>query len=292
MPVIRTSEERFENLPEFPFEPRYLELGGMRIHYLDEGRGEVILCVHGEPSWCFLYRKMIPVLGGRHRVVAFDFIGFGRSDKYTEKSEYTYKLHRDTMAGFIEALDLTGITLVVQDWGGLIGLRVAGMMAERFSRLVIMNTGLPTGEQKMTEGFMRWRNFVEKTEDLPVGMIIQGATVTDLSPEVVAAYEAPFPGPEYKAGAQAWPLMVPVRPDMEAAPELRQARQDLQEWTKPALVMFSDKDPVTAGGDKFFKEHIPGAKGQPHATIKDAGHFLQEDKGPEIANRILEFMAG
>lgn len=293
MPIIRTPEERFANLPGHPFKPNYVEINGLRLHYVDEGAGaETVLCLHGEPSWSYLYRKMVPVLAKKHRVVAPDLVGFGRSDKLTEVSEYTYKMHRDTMAAFIKALDLTRITVVVQDWGGLIGLRVVTLLPERFSRLVIMNTGLPTGEEKMTPAFMAWRSFVEKTPDLPIGMIISGATVQgkDLPPEIMAAYEAPFPGPEYKAGAKAFPLLVPISPDMEAAPEMRAARDGLAKWTKPALVMFSDKDPITRGADQGFRDHIPGAKNQPAITIRDAGHFLQEDKGEEIAGHVLEFM--
>jgi haloalkane dehalogenase len=293
MPVIRTPEERFANLPGHPFQPHYLELGGVRVHYVDEGSGaETVLCLHGEPSWSYLYRKMVPILAARHRVVAPDFVGFGRSDKLTAVADYTYKMHRDTLVAFIEALDLKRITVVLQDWGGLIGLRVVTLLPERFSRLVIMNTGLPTGEEKMTPAFMAWRSFVEKTPDLPIGMIISGATVQgkNLPPDIMAAYEAPFPGPEYKAGAKAFPLLVPISPDMEAAPEMRAARDGLAKWTKPALVMFSDQDPITAGADQGFRDHIPGAKNQPLITIRDAGHFLQEDKGEEIAEHIMEFM--
>jgi len=291
MPLIRTPDERFSGLPGFDFEPHYLEVSGARVHYLDLGSNDPVLLLHGEPSWCYLYRKMAPVIAGSHRVVAPDFIGFGRSDKYTEMKEYTYSMHRDTLIGFIEKLDLKRITVVVQDWGGLVGLRVAGMIPERFSRLVIMNTGLPTGAGDAPQAFLAWRGFVEKTPDLPVGAILQGATVSNLSPEVVAAYEAPFPGPEYKAGARAWPLMVPIRPDDEASEDMRKARDDLAKWEKPALVMFSDQDPITRGGDQFFRELIPTAKNQPEITIKDGGHFLQEDKGEEIAKHVLEFIA-
>jgi len=291
MPLIRTPEERFRNLPDFPYPPWYVEVGGARMHYVEAGTGsEVVLCLHGEPTWSYLYRKMIPILSRKYRVLAPDFIGFGRSEKYTRPEDYTYAMHRDSLKGFIEALDLRNITMVVQDWGGLVGLRVAGMMADRMSRLVIMNTGLPSGEDNIPEAFMKWREFVASTPDLPIGMIMQGATVSELPPEVVAAYEAPFPGPEYKAGAKAWPLMVPVSPEDEAAPEMKAARQDLSKWDKPALVMFSDGDPITKGVDLFFRELIPTAKQQPEITIKAAGHFLQEDKGEEIAENIVEFM--
>lgn len=292
MPLSRTPEERFVDLPGYGFTPHYLDIDGARMHYVDEGTGPVVLCLHGEPSWSYLYRKIIARLVPGHRVIAPDFIGFGRSDKYTDVAEYTFPLHRESLIRLIEALDLHGITLVVQDWGGLIGLRVAGMRPERFARLVVMNTGLPTGEQKMTEGFDKWRAFVAQTPDLPIGPIIQSAVVTRLPPEVVAAYDAPFPGPEYKAGAKAWPLMVPISPADPVAPEMTRARQDLQVWTKPVLVMFSDKDPVTKGGERWFRENIPGARGLPEITIKDAGHFLQEDKGEEIAKNIIEFIGG
>lgn len=292
MSVIRTPEERFSNIPNFPYKPQYVEINGLRVHYLDEGSGEPVVCLHGEPTWSFLYRKMVPLLASEHRVVAPDFIGFGRSDKYTEADEYTYEMHRDTLLKFIEALDLDRITVVVQDWGGLIGLRVAGMAPERFTRLVIMNTGLPTGDENISEGFLNWRNFVERTPDLPIGMIVQTATVQgkNIHEDVVAAYEAPFPDASYKVGARVWPLMVPIKPDDPASAELRLARQGMAKWNKPALVMFSDKDPITKGGDLFFRALIPTAKDQPEIVIKNAGHFLQEDKGEEIAERILEFI--
>ncbi len=293
MHVIRTPEERFSHLPDFPYEPHYLEINGLRIHYLDEGSGDPVVCLHGEPTWSFLYRKMIPLLASGHRVVAPDFVGFGRSDKYTDAGEYTYEMHRDTLLKFIEALDLDRITEVVQDWGGLIGLRVAGMIPERFRRLVIMNTGLPTGDENIPEAFLNWRNFVERTPDLPIGMIVQGATMQgqNIQKEVVAAYEAPFPDASYKAGARAWPLMVPIKPDDPASAELRLARQGMARWEKPALVMFSDNDPITKGGELFFRALIPTAKDQPEIVIRDAGHFLQEDKGEEIARQIVQFIA-
>ncbi|GAB4342553.1 MAG: haloalkane dehalogenase [Candidatus Abyssubacteria bacterium] len=292
MPIIRTPEERFEGLPDYPFEPHYVEIKGCRVHYVDEGTGEAVLCLHGEPSWSFLYRKMIPILAKKHRVVAPDFIGFGKSDKFTEMSEYSFQMHRDTLAGFIEKLELDDITLVCQDWGGLIGLRVASEMPERFARLVIMNTGLPTGEGEISEGFMQWRTYVENTPDLPIGQIMQMAMADPdrFTPEIARAYEAPFPDHRYKAGAQMWPLLVPIRPDDPGADSMRKAREVFGQWTKPCLVMFSDGDPITRGGDKLLRAHIPSASKEPEITIRDAGHFLQEEKGEEIARHILDFM--
>jgi haloalkane dehalogenase len=236
---------------------------------------------------------MIPILTAQHRVVAPDFIGFGRSDKYTEIKEYSFAMHRDMLIQFIKALKLEGITVVVQDWGGLIGLRVASLKPERFARLVIMNTGLPTGESKMTDAFHAWRKFAETAADLPIGKIVQSgcAQGKEMPAEVIAAYDAPFPGPEYKAGARAWPLLVPVTPDDPAAQEMRETREVLRKWTKPALVMFSDGDPITKGGDGFFRALIPSAQEQPEIVIHGAGHFLQEDKGEEVARNVLDFLA-
>jgi haloalkane dehalogenase len=206
MPVIRTPEERFKNLPDFPFQPHYLEMDELRIHYLDEGEGQVILCLHGEPSWSYLYRKMIPMLSSKHRVLAMDFIGFGRSDKFTERGEYSFQMHHDTIINFIRALKLEQITLAVQDWGGLLGLTVASEMPEHFARLVIMNTGLPTGDEPMGKGFMRWREFASNSSDLPIGLVIQNGTAErELKPEILAAYESPFPDVAYKAGAMIFP---------------------------------------------------------------------------------------
>ncbi len=293
MPVIRTPDERFQNLPDFPYAPHYVEVNGMRIHYIDEGQGEVILCLHGEPSWSFLYRKMIPILVRNYRVIAMDFVGFGRSDKYTEREEYSFQMHRDMLVGFVQALSFEQITLVVQDWGGLIGLRVASEMPERFARLVIMNTALPTGDEPMSKGFMRWREFAASTPDLPVGQVITRGTAqgASLPPEVIAAYESPFPDVSYKAGAMVFPLLVPISPDDPGSASMRYAREVLSQWQKPSLIMFSDKDPITRGGDKFFRALIPTAQDQPEITITDAGHFLQEDKGEEIAQRIVDFIA-
>ena len=292
MKIVRTPDERFANLPDFPYEPHYVDVLDMRMHYVDEGAGdEVVLCLHGEPSWSFLYRKIIKVLAPHYRVVAPDLIGFGRSDKPIELEDYTYEMHHDSIVAFIKALDLKHITLVCQDWGGLLGLPIATEYPDRFARLVIMNTGLPTGEQKVTEGFKQWLAFAERVgRALPISLLFQRSAVAELSPEVLAAYEAPFPDESYKAGAAQFPLIVPVTPDAPAAEAMRQTRQRLEKWEKPTLVMFSDSDPVTAGGDRYFRKNIPGAQEQPNIVIEGAGHFLQEEKGEEIGTHIHEFI--
>lgn len=292
MPVIRTPDARFVDLPGYPFQPHYVEVNGLRMHYIDEGQGEVILCLHGEPSWSYLYRKIIPLLARSYRVVAPDFIGFGRSDKFTERDEYSFKMHHDSLVAFIEATELTDITLVVQDWGGLLGLTVASEKPDLFKRLVIMNTGLPTGEEPMGKSFMRWREFAASQSDMPIGAVIFNgvAQKEQMTTDVLLAYDSPFPNVSYKAGAMAFPLLVPTQPGDPGASEIKQAREVLSHWQKPALVMFSDKDPITHGLDSFFRALIPGAQGQPEIVIENAGHFLQEDKGEEIAQHILEFM--
>jgi haloalkane dehalogenase len=292
MPLVRTPDDRFANLEGFPYQPRYVEINGARVHYVDEGSGEVILCLHGEPTWSYLYRKMIPLLAASHRVVAMDFIGFGRSDKFTQREDYTFEMHRSTIASFIQKLDLTGITAVVQDWGGILGLRVATELPERFARLVIMNTGLPTGDVPATEGFMKWRTYATTTPDLPIGTIVK-RSATDresITDDIVAAYDAPFPDVTYKTGAQMFPWLVPIEPNQPGAREMRETREALSNWSKPALVMFSDGDPVTRGGDRFFRKLIPSANNEPQIVIKDAGHFLQEEKGQEIAAEIIAFI--
>ena len=293
MEVLRTPDERFESLPGYDFEPHYVEINGLRVHYLDEGPAEAppVLLLHGEPSWCYLYRKMIPVLvKAGHRCVAPDFAGFGRSDKPASRDDYTYQLHVDVIAAFMERLDLRDITLVCQDWGGLIGLRVAAEHEGRFARIVAANTFLPTGDNPPGEAFLRWQKFSQEIPELPIGRIVNGGCVTELPAEVIAAYEAPFPEERYKAGARAFPALVPTRPDDPASEANRKAWEVLRRWEKPFLTAFSDSDPITRGGDRAFQSLVPGTKGQPHTTIAGGGHFLQEDKGEELAAVVADFI--
>ncbi len=293
MGIIRTPDENFDNLPDYPYKPNYLMVDEARVHYIDEGSGNVILCLHGEPTYSFLYRKMFkPFLDANKRVVSFDFIGFGKSDKYTLLEEYTYDMHYNTLDNVVRKLGLKDITLVVQDWGGLIGLPFAANNPDLISNLVIMNTGLPSGRSPPNEAFLQWREFVENNPDLPIGMVIEMglANRNKVSAEVINAYNAPFPSEDYKVGARAWPLLVPIAPEDSVAGIMVKAREKLKEWNKPALVMFSDKDPITRGADNFFRKLIPTASKNPEIVIKDAGHFLQEEKGEEIANHILKFI--
>ncbi|MCB0036398.1 MAG: haloalkane dehalogenase [Anaerolineales bacterium] len=294
MNILRTPEERFANLPGYPFAPHYLEVDGLRIHYVDEGPrdGQVVLMLHGEPSWSFLYRHMIPhFVAAGHRAVAPDLVGFGKSDKLADRHDYSYQKHVDWMWGWLQAAELQGITLVCQDWGSLIGLRLVAEHPERFARVVLANGGLPTGDQKMPEAFQQWLHLSQNISKFPVGRFISGATTTTLSREVVAGYDAPFPDESYKEGARIFPALVPSTPDNPASEANRQAWQSLMKFEKPFLTAFSDSDPITAGGDRFFQRMVPGAKGQPHTIIENGGHFLQEDKGPEFAQIVIDFMA-
>ena len=293
MKTIRTPEKQFENLPGYAFDPHYVEIDGMRMHYVDEGPPDAdpVLLLHGEPSWSYLYRHMIPPLAASGlRVLAPDLIGFGKSDKPTKKSDYSYERHVDWMREFVETVDLTNITLFCQDWGSLIGLRIAAEHEARFARIALGNGGLPTGDQQMPDAFMKWRTFALHSPYFPIGKIIQRGTTTDIGDDVVAAYDAPFPSRKYKAGARKFPALVPITPDDPASTANRAAWDVFGKWEKPFLTTFSNKDPITRGGDKAWQRHVPGAQGQPHVTIENAGHFLQEDKGEEIARVLVEFV--
>lgn len=293
MKTVRTPDERFEDLPDYNFEPHYANVDGLRMHYVDEGRedGDPVLLLHGEPSWSYLYRYMIPPLARAGlRVIAPDLIGFGRSDKPVAKSDYSYARHVAWMRGFIELLDIEHITLFCQDWGSLIGLRVAAENEHRFAGIVLANGGLPTGDQAMPDAFMKWRAFALHSPYFPIGKIIQKGTTTNLRDDVVAAYDAPFPSRKFKAGARMFPALVPVRPDDPASDANRRAWDAFGRWEKPFLTAFSDKDPITRGGDRVWQKHVPGAKEQHHVTVAGAGHFLQEDKGEELANLVIEFI--
>jgi haloalkane dehalogenase len=293
MDFVRTPDERFANLPGYPFAPHYVEIDGLRMHYVDEGprKSDPVLLLHGEPSWSYLYRKMIPTITTAGlRAVAPDLIGFGRSDKPTNQDDYTYQAHVDWTTAFVETLDLRNITLVCQDWGGLIGLRVAAEHPERFLRIVAANTFLPTGDQPPGEAFLRWQTYSQTAPVLPIGNIVRGGCSTELSPDVIAAYDSPFPDDTYKAGARRFPALVPTRPDDPASEPNRRAWHVFATWEKPFLCTFSDEDPVTRGGDRRFQDLIPGTKGMPHTTIKGGGHFLQEDRGEELADVVVDFI--
>ncbi len=297
MRALRTPDDRFAALPDYPFEPKYVDVPAgdesndlLRMHYVDEGAGPVVLMLHGEPSWSFLYRKMIPIVSAAgFRAVAPDLIGFGRSDKPAARTDYTYLRHVDWVKSFIATLDLSGMTLVAQDWGGLIGLRIAAEEPDRFDRIVAANTFLPTGDSHPGDAFLAWQRFSQEVPEMPIGALIGRACVSTVSPEVTAAYDAPFPDESYKEGARQFPLLVPTAPDDPAAPANRQAWEVLSSWKKPFLTAFSDKDPITAGADVVLRERIPGCAGQPHTTIEDGGHFLQEDQGKRLADVVVAF---
>src|SRR3954469_477049 len=286
--VFRTPDERFADLPGYDFEPRYADLDGLRIHYVDEGPRDAapVVCFHGEPTWVYLYRKMArPLLDGGLRGVAVGVPGFGRSAKPTDRGWYSFERHYEHVSRVLAGLDLHDATVVVQDWGGAVGLRWAVENADRVERLAILNTGLFTG--RVSKGFMAWRDFAERNPDLPIGFIVDGGTGFDLADDVKAAYEAPFPTPESKAGAAAFPLLVPTSDDQPGADVMRGVSDELSRWEKPTLVMFSDSDPVfpypRAG--QVFCDLIPSAGEQ--VPVEGAAHFLQEDRGEQIGERVL-----
>ena len=294
MEFLRTPDERFENLPGYAFEPHYSRLGPLRAHYVDEGPRDTapVVMLHGEPSWSFLYRKMIPIIAAAgHRAIAPDLIGFGRSDKPTQRADYTYQNHVNWMRKLLfDTLDLRDITLVCQDWGGLIGLRLVAEHPDRFDRVVAANTLLPTGDDDPGPAFQGWLKFSQEVPEFPTGVIINGATTTDLSQDVRDAYDAPFPDETYKAGARQFPVLVPITPDDPAAPANRAAWEKLHTFRKPFLTAYSDGDPITSAHEHTMRR-IPGSEGQPHTTIRGAGHFLQEDKGEDLARVVNAFIA-
>jgi len=298
MEVLRTPDERFASLPGYPFSPHYVEVpdgegGELRVHYVDEGPADAdpVLLLHGEPSWSFLYRKMIPVItAAGHRAVAPDLVGFGRSDKPSKRADYTYQRHVDWMRALLEQLDLRNVTFVGQDWGGLIGLRLVAEHPDRFARVVAANTFLPTGDRDPGDAFLAWQKFSQETRTFRVGRIVNGGCVTELPEDVVAAYDAPFPDETYKEGARQFPLLVPTSPSDPAAEPNRRAWEVLSKFDKPFLTAFSDSDPITGGADRVLQETIPGTKGRSHTTFAGGGHFLQEDVGEELARVVVDFV--
>jgi len=299
MQTVRTPEERFATLPDFPYEPRYVTIddldgGTLRVAYVDAGPPDAdpVLLLHGEPTWGYLYRHMIPPLvAAGHRVVVPDLVGFGRSDKPTAMSDYTYARHVAWMRQvLVDRLQLHHITLFGQDWGGLIGLRVLASAPDRFDRVVLGNTGLPTGQGKASDAFLAWQRFSQTTERFPVGAIVKGGCLTALTPEVIAAYDAPFPDDRYLAGARIFPSLVPTSPDDPASADNAAAWRVLERFERPFLLAYSDGDPVTKGGDAPFRAKVPGAQGREHVTIEGGGHFLQEDRGEQLASVIIQFI--
>lgn len=297
LPVIssylRTLDERFSNLPDFPYRPHYTEIGGLRIAHIDEGPRDAppVLLMHGEPTWSFLYRKMIPpLLSAGYRVIAPDLVGFGRSDKPTRKADYTYLNHVRWMTAWMEQLDLQHLTLFCQDWGSLVGLRMVAEAPGRFDRIVLANGGLPTGTDAVPRAFKIWRAFAKYSPWFPIGRIVASGCAQGLAPEALAAYDAPFPSRRYRVGARAFPSLVPITPDDPERENNERAWELFKRWEKPFLTLFSSRDPVTRGGERVWQARVPGAHGQPHTIIRGAGHFLQEDKGEELAQAIVEFI--
>ncbi|MFN3583824.1 haloalkane dehalogenase [Phenylobacterium sp.] len=297
MDVLRTPDERFEGLAEWPYAPRYhtvTDADGtdLRIHYVDEGPrdGAPVLLLHGEPSWAFLYRKIIGGLAARgRRAIAPDLIGFGRSDKPASRSDYTFERHVAWMSQWLTDLNLTGLTLFCQDWGGLIGLRLVAAFPERFEGVIVSNTGLPVGTGA-TEGFQAWLNFSQNAPELPIGLLLNGGSQRDLSTAEIAAYDAPFPDDRYKEGARQFPALVPVTPEHASVAENKRAWEVLERFDKPFLTAFSDGDPITRGGEAVFQGRVPGTRGQPHVTLK-GGHFVQEDSPDEIVELLDAMIA-
>ncbi|APW43028.1 haloalkane dehalogenase [Rhodoferax saidenbachensis] len=292
--VLRTPDACFAALPDFPYTPHYLELDDLRIGYIDEGPRDAapVLLMHGEPTWSYLYRKMIPgLVAAGHRVIAPDLVGFGRSDKPSQKSDYSYANHVAWMAAWMERMDLQNATLFCQDWGSLIGLRLVTHNPQRFARVVLANGGLPTGTAAVPRAFKLWRAFARFSPWFPIGRIVNSGCANKLSPAEIAAYDAPFPSSRYEMAARLFPTFVPASPNDPERAANEQAWEVLKQWHKPFLTLFSSRDPITRGGDKIFLKLVPGTANQAHAVTRGAGHFLQEDKGPELAQKISEFIA-
>jgi haloalkane dehalogenase len=288
--IFRTPDERFEGLPGYPFDPHYAEVDGMRVHYVDEGEGSPVWFMHGEPTWSYLWRKVMPpVRDAGFRVIAPDMPGFGRSDKPTDQDWYSYDAHVAAMGALLEQLDLHDVTFVVHDWGGPVGLRLAVEHPDRVARLVILDTGLFTGRQKMSDAWIAFRDFVQRTEDLPIGFLVKGAVARDMPHDVFSAYEAPFPTTASKAGARAFPLILPTSPDAPGAEAGQRVLDALPGLDVPKLVLWADKDPVlTLDTGKRFAAAIGAPEPE---VIEDASHFLQEDAGEEIGQRIAAFLS-
>jgi haloalkane dehalogenase len=299
MDALRTPDDRFVGLPGYPFEPHYAEIpdgdgGTLRVHHVDEGdpAAPVVLLLHGEPSWSYLYRHMIPVLvDAGLRAVAPDLVGFGRSDKPAHRTDYTYARHVAWLSAHVfDQLDLRDITLVCQDWGGLLGLRLVAAAPERFAAVVAANTFLPTGDGKAGDAFLAWQKFSQEVPELPVGRIVNGGCTTELTDDVIAAYDAPFPDESYKEGARQFPTLVPTSPDDPEAPANRAAWEVLSGFERPFVCAFSDKDQITAGNERHLMQRVKGAAGQAHTTIEGGGHFLQEDRGPQLAQVVIDLV--
>ncbi len=297
--VLRTPEDRFSALPDYNFQPHHIEVqsdaGPLRMHYVDEGPrdGPVVIMLHGEPTWSYLYRKMIPPLANAgFRALAPDFIGFGKSDKLTDRAAYSYLAHVTWMKEWLDQLALTDITFFGQDWGGLIGLRLVAENPDRFARVMIGNTALPTGHHDLGEAFKQWRQFSQSSPEFNIGGIVSRGTVRGLSDAEVAAYDAPFPDESHKAGARAFPMLVPASPDDPAAHAQLAAWESLSRFEKPFLTCFSDKDMIMRGGEAIFQKKVPGASGQSHFITENAAHFLQEDAGEFLAEKLIDFVRG
>lgn len=294
MEVLRTPESRFQGLPGYPYSPKYHVLGqhhDLRMHYVDEGprNAQPVLMLHGEPSWSFLYRKMIAMVAeAGYRAIAPDLIGFGRSDKPTSQDDYTYESHEAWLSAFVSGMNLQRVILVCQDWGGLLGLRLVAREPERFRAVVAANTFLPTGREPVTEAFKSWQKFSQSTPEFDVGKIVQGGCQSTLSAQVRAAYDAPFPDETYKMGARKFPVLVPTDAKSADAKVNQALWAELAKFHRPFVTAFSDNDPITRGADKVLQAAIVGAQDAEHSTIVGGGHFLQEDRGPELARVVLE----